>query len=98
MKHALRFRPRARADLAAIWDYTAARWGPGQADSYLRKIVERCEEAARNGRVGRDASAIRAGYRMIASGSHIVFYRIADDDGLDVVRILHGAMDLPRHL
>ena len=30
--------PRAKADLANIWDYTTKRWGVDRAERYLRQI------------------------------------------------------------
>jgi hypothetical protein len=45
--------------------------------------------------LGRDCSHIRDGYRKYASGSHVLFYRLADD-GVDIVRILHERMDFGR--
>jgi toxin ParE1/3/4 len=47
--------------------------------------------------LGRDCGHIRDGYRKYASGSHVLFYRLADD-GVDIVRILHERMDFGRHL
>jgi toxin ParE1/3/4 len=89
--------PRAEADLGEIWDYTQGRWGLDQAERYLRQIQAAFELLARNSRLGRSAGAIRRGYRKHASGAHVIFYReIAG--GIDVVRILHRRMDVPRHL
>jgi len=47
--------------------------------------------------MGEDCSVIRAGYRKIPSGSHVLFYRLIDN-GIDVVRILHERMDYERHI
>ncbi|WP_420810098.1 type II toxin-antitoxin system RelE/ParE family toxin [Hwanghaeella grinnelliae] len=40
---------------------------------------------------------IREGYMKQSAGAHIVFYHVADDH-FDIVRILHGRMDVGRHL
>ena len=37
-------------------------------------------------------------YRKHAVGSQTVYYRIAGDDVIGVVRILHTRMDVDRHL
>ncbi len=55
--------PRARADLGAIWDYTAERWGQEQAERYVRQIQAALEALADNPGLGRDAGDIRPGYR-----------------------------------
>jgi toxin ParE1/3/4 len=89
--------PRAQADLGEIWDHTLGRWGSDQAERYLRQIQAALELLSRNPKLGRSASTIRKGYRKHASGAHVIFYReIAT--GIDVVRILHRRMDVPRHL
>ena len=89
--------PRAQADLDEIWDHTLSRWGSDQAERYLRQIQAALEALAQNPRLGRSAGAVRRGYRKHPCGAHVIFYReIAA--GIDVVRILHRRMDMPRHL
>lgn len=95
---ALNFTPRARADLDKIWDYTADTWGIAQAERYILEIRDTCLALARAEMTGRDASDILPGYRKMQAGRHVVFYRLPDDDTLDVVRILHGRMDFPTHI
>ena len=69
----VRLRPRARADIDAIWDYTITTWGVQQARYYVN------------------------GLRVYPSGKHLVFYLVMEN-GIDVVLILHGSMDVRRHL
>jgi len=40
----------------------------------------------------------RAGYRKLAAGSHVLFYRVMSEGDIDVVRVLHRRMDVDRHL
>jgi toxin ParE1/3/4 len=89
--------PRAQTDLDEIWNYTADRWGLDQAETYTRALWQRIEAVAANPAMGEDCSVIRAGYRKIPSGSHILFYRLTPH-GIDVVRILHERMDYERHI
>lgn len=89
--------PRARADLADIWRYTAQRWDRDQADRYLRELRRAIETIARDPSKGRRCDDIRAGYLRYPAGSHVVFFRMAGD-GIVVVRILHQRMDFGRHL
>ncbi len=89
--------PRARGDLDGIWTYTANRWGPDQAERYLRRIAEAVELIAETPTLGRNCDHIREGYRKYSVGSYVLFYR-AIDDMVDVVRILHQWMDYDRHL
>jgi len=90
-------RPLARADLETIWDYTEARWGTAQAILYLRDLWRHIEAATAQPQVGRDCSDVRAGYRKLLSGSHVVCYRPIDG-GIEVVRVLHGRMNFGQHV
>ncbi len=90
--------PAAQADLEQIWDYTFDRWGADQAEYYLRELQRAIERAADNPRFGRDCDDIRAGYRTVAAGSHVLFYRATADGIIDIVRVLHRRMDVDRHL
>jgi len=40
----------------------------------------------------------RAGYRKLAAGSHVLFYRVMSEGDIDVARVLHRRMDVDRHL
>ncbi len=93
-----RLSPRARADLGGIWDHTAERWGEGQAERYLRQIAEACADLASGRRRGAGAGAVRPGYFRHPVGSHVLFYRLGRDGGIEVMRILHKRMDVGRHL
>jgi toxin ParE1/3/4 len=92
-----RLSSRAQTDLAEIWDYTAERWGAEQAAAYIRQIETSVEAAATEPKSGAPCDHIRAGYRKLRSGSHVLFYRIGED-GIEVMRILHQRMDFGHHL
>jgi toxin ParE1/3/4 len=89
--------PAAHADLDSIWNYTTETWGVDQAESYVLGIRAACEALALGQRRGRSAEDIRAGYRKLAVGSHLLFYRMTDAGLVDVIRILHQRMDVPAH-
>ena len=89
--------PRAQADLDEIWDYTADRWGLDQAETYTRQLWKDIAIVANRPSLGRECTEVRRGYRMYASGSHVLFYRHTADS-IDVVRILHERMDYERHI
>lgn len=89
--------PRAKDDLANIWDYTTKRWGVDRAERYLRQIQAGIEAAVAEPKLGRTCDDIRPGYRKYPIGSHVLFYR-ALGDCIDVVRILHARMDFEQHL
>lgn len=90
------YTPRAQQDMEEIWDYTVARWGVAQADSYIRIVVTACERIAEGSTGGQPAEDIRAGYWRQIVASHVVFYR-EQAERIVVVRILHQRMDVASH-
>jgi toxin ParE1/3/4 len=91
-----RLYPRALRDLEDIYDYTIETWSRRQAEAYVRQLSEAFGALASGRRVGRDAELGDSIYKL-SVGAHIVFYQ-ANEVGIDVVRILHQAMDVERHL
>lgn len=83
----------AEADLINIWDWTVDTWSEQQADRYIRGIYRSFETIARNPRMGRIRSELREDIRSFAHQSHVIFY-VATDEGVAVVRVLHGASDV----
>jgi toxin ParE1/3/4 len=81
--------PAAVADLEAIWAFGEGRWGPEQAEDYMRRLQGAIETVARDPRRGRACDEIRPGYRKFAAGAHMIFYRL-HPAGADIVRILHS--------
>jgi toxin ParE1/3/4 len=93
----VRLLPRARADLAGIWRYSATRWDAAQADSYIDQVSGHIGLLAVYPLMGRPVPEIREGYRQFPSGSHVLYYRVTDG-GIEIVRIHHHKMDAERHL
>ncbi len=92
----LRLSPRAENDLEAIYDYTAQHWSVRQARSYLKGLEVTLIGLANGRRVDRDAE-FDNGMMKVIHEPHVVYYQFTDRD-INVVRILHTAMDAPRHL
>ena len=89
--------PAAQADLEDIWDYTVRRWGEAQAEDYTRNIQAACEALSEGTMISRSAGEIRAGYRKVTVGSHVMFFCM-QSDVVEIIRILHQSMDIERHL
>ena len=90
---------RASQDLAGIWRYTLDNWSREQANNYVTGLMNACALVADNPQnLGRPYAHIREGYWKYQWGSHVVFYRIGDDETISIVRILHERMDFDRHL
>lgn len=90
------FSPAAEADIEAIWEYSADNWGEDQADRYTDDIRETC-----NGLITGDQRSkpvdVRPGYFKCKTGSHMLYFRDLRDV-IVIVRVLHGAQDVQRHL
>jgi toxin ParE1/3/4 len=87
----IRYSSRAEADLAEILDYSTDKWGEGHAISYLTDFVMCFEKIAKLPDLGRACDSIHPGFRRIARGSHVIFYRPARD-GVFISRVLHQSM------
>ena len=84
--------PAARADLADIWRYIADD-NPAKADAYLDLIESTCQVLADHPFMGRSRPELAAGVHSFPVARYVVFYRLASD-GVEVVRVLHGARDI----
>ena len=93
---AVAFSPAAEADLGEIWDYSADRWGPDQADDYIDAIRDACDALARGTKHGRPAEVL-PDFQKCLCGSHVIYF-LDYPDHLDVIRVLHQRQDVERHL
>ena len=89
---------RAKADLLEIAQYTEEKWGLSQRNAYISQIDEAFESLARNYRLGVACDYIRIGYFKFFVGKHVLYYRIVDTSIVQIVRILHGSMDVEKNL
>jgi toxin ParE1/3/4 len=89
--------PRAAEDLQAISAYTLETWGPEQEERYLQGLWTRLAEIREHPESFRMRTEFAAGCRSARVGSHVIFFRIREQ-ALEVMRILHVAMDYSRHL
>lgn len=93
----LRLTPAARADLDAIWDYTAVKWSVDRAEAYVQALLQTMQTLAETPGLGRSIEDIRSGCLKFPTASHVIYYR-SRDAGIDVIRILHKSMDVERHI
>ena len=105
----LRLAETAEADFAAIIAWTAEQFGVAQARVYT-EIVHAALIALRDGpgipgvkrreEIGRDLCTLHVA-RNRRRGRHFILFRVRVDERpprIEVLRILHDAMDLARHL
>jgi toxin ParE1/3/4 len=93
----LELTPAALADLRSIHTYTLERWGPAQEAIYLDRMWTKFESLLADSRPYRFRPDLFPGCQIAAEGKHVILFRVQHST-LQVVRVLHGAMDFKRHL
>jgi len=91
----LRFSGQAKEDLIDLWEYIAV-LDELAADRYLDCVLERSGELLVHPELGRPRPEAQSGIRSLICRNHLIFYRIRPD-AIEVLRILHGSMDLLNH-
>lgn len=85
-------RPQAEIDLIEIWSFIS-RDDFETADRFLDWIESRLELLATQPLMGRTRDELFPGLRSFPVGNFVVFY-MPLEDGLEVVRVLRGAMNI----
>lgn len=84
---------KAEDDLVDIWVYIAQD-SPAAADRVLDNIDGKCRLLADNPLLGPARPDIASGLRYFPVGSYLILYREIVG-GIEVVRVVHGARNLP---
>lgn len=84
--------------MLAIGRYTRMQWGKAQQISYLTQLDSAFHELTDKPDLGRACDDIREGYFKYGVGKHVIFYRYIEKGQIEIVRILHGRMDIEQHL
>lgn len=87
----------AVADLQSIRNYTFEKWGAEQEQVYLDEIWSKFEEILSDPQRWRFRNDLFPDCQIAAQGQHVILFRM-QGKSLQVVRILHSAMDFPRRL
>jgi toxin ParE1/3/4 len=85
-------------DLNDIWDYTVKTWSEKQAENYYLLLMNSCQELANKPNLGKSYDAVEKNVFGFKTGEHLIFYQIVSLNKIEVVRILHGMMDIKNHL
>ena len=88
---------RARMDLLDVGAYTSDRWGDAQAERYLTGLFSGFQTIVERPELRRTFTEIPPYFRALI-GKHAVFYRLAPDGEVLIVRVLHAAMLPELHL
>jgi toxin ParE1/3/4 len=67
---------------------------PAAADHWLDTIIEKCQLLARIPDLGRKRNDLAPDLRGLPAGNYVIFYRLVPE-GIQVIRVLHGARDIP---
>lgn len=90
-----RWSEKAAADVAQISE-RIARDNPNAALRWLDDIFNACQRAADFHEIGPARDELAPGLRSIPIGNYVLFYRAVGEDLVLIVRVYHGAQDLPR--
>ncbi len=95
-----RLSARAEADLTDIWIYSAEQWGVDQADRYVDALLRRFSWLPGNQTLWKVRPDIAEGVHCYPEQSHVIYFRSfrSHQDGLEILRVLHGRMDPGAHL
>ena len=89
---------KAVEDLNDIWDYTVKTWSENQAEIYYSLLMDSCQELANKPSQGKSYDVVEENVLGFKTGEHIIFYQIVSLNEIEVVRILHGMMDMKNHI
>lgn len=87
--------PLAERDLEAIGDYIAQD-DPLRALAFVDEMRAQCQKIGRAPQTYRARPELAEGLRSCARGNYVIFFTAAKAH-VTVVRVLHGAMDIPAH-
>lgn len=87
----------ALADIQSIRCYTLEQWGERQEELYLQALWEKLELISKYPQQYRSRNDLFPGCQLATEGKHVILFHIQDNI-LQIARVLHHAMDYPRHL
>ena len=85
---------KAVEDLTKIWEYTFEIWSEEQADNYYEDLISNCQKLGENQFLGRNYTEVNDEIFGFKSDQHLIFYRIVNDNEIEIIRFLHSKMDL----
>ena len=89
---------KAVKDLEDIWNHTVETWSVRQDDLYYKMLISFCKQIANNPACGKSYNEIAEDLYGFIANKHIIFYRVVSRSEIEIVRILHGKMDLKNRI
>lgn len=93
-----KFTNNAVKDLSDIWSYTVDTWSENQADKYYKLLISACSTIAKKPQIGKLYPEIYPDLKGKLTSTHIIFYRVLEEQSIEITRILHERMDLKSKL
>lgn len=98
MAHKVRFRPKAQADLFALYDYIAEQSGPLRAGAYIARIEKACMGLATLPRRGTRRDDIVPGLRTIGFERRVTIAFRVLTDVVEIVTVAYAGRDFESEL
>ena len=92
------FTNKAIEDLEAIWKYTFKTWSVNRGEIYFGLLIDSCQKLATEPTLGKSYEVLEKDVLGFKTGQHLIFYRTIAVQEIEVIRILHGMMDLKNQL
>jgi toxin ParE1/3/4 len=89
-----RLTPQAEKDLDEILDSIAAD-DPAAANRLIDSIESKCQALAEMPGMGREREELAPNLRSSHERKYIIFFRPVED-GAEIIRVIHGARDIPK--
>ena len=67
---------------------------PERAYSYLKQLDDCFKQISENPELGLTVDFITDGYRKFPQGSHLIFYKLSEENTVEIIRVLHKSMDV----
>lgn len=84
-------------DLKQIARFTTKRWGATKRREYLAQMEDAFQKIAEHPDIGQVCPELNGAPRRYHVGRHYIFYQ-HHANTIEIIRILHDAMDHKRHL
>lgn len=88
---------RANQDIIDIYVYGAAEFGVDKAEDYHAGMISVFELLAHNPHLARERTEFKPPVRLHSYRAHMIAYTIRDD-GILIIRVLHGRQAWDRYL
>ena len=92
------FKNKAIKDRKANWKYTVKTWSENQAEIYYGLLIDSCQKLAAKPTLGKSYEVLEKDVLGFKTGQYLIFYRTIAAQEIEVIRILHGMMDLKNQL